>query len=286
MSHARWGVVGLGRAGQARIRAIAARPHLQLAGTVGRRPGRGDTTLDALCADPTVDGVIVCSENAHHGEAARRILHAGKHAIVEFPLAATAAEAADLFTLARRVGRVLHTEVFGLITARHAALREAWRDRPPAIVESRFTGRSYRWVADEARAGRIGQLAVGRLHALTDLLGPLTLDDVRCDRDERGYHLVARLTAADGARVVLDEQRGPELARRGHLTARLPGGEVVEPPTVDRRGDLFGRDLDIALRRCAGEADAAYVSNQAIVDVLALAEQISARATAERNPPI
>lgn len=278
MSPTRWGIVGLGRAGQARTRVIAARPHTTLAGTAGRRPGRGTTTFDALLADPTVDGVIVCTENAHHAPAAGRALDAGKHTIVEFPLAATAAEARDLFARARTVGRVLHTELIGLLTARHRAARAHCRRARVEQLTIRFTARTYRWVADEVAAGRVGQLAVARLHALRDLFGPLTLDDVRCDFADGGYHLVVDLTGAGGARLTLDERRAPELKRGSTTTGRMADGRPFEPEPLDEPGDLFGQDFDRALARIAGEVDAAYVADETVLEVLTLAEQISAAA--------
>lgn len=278
MSPSRWGIVGLGRAGQARARAIDARPHLTLAGTAGRRPGRGTTTFAAMLADPAVDGLIICSENAHHAEAAARALDAGKHTIVEFPLAATAAEARDLFDRAQRAGRLLHTELIGQLTARHRSTRAYCRTETVEALTIRFTARTYRWITDEVKAGRVGQLAIARLHALHDLLGPLALDDVRCAFVGEGYRLEARFTGASGARVVLDEQRGPELKRGSVTTGRLADGRDFDPPPVDEPGDLFGQDLDRAIRRAEGDPKAAYVADETVLDMLALAERISAAA--------
>lgn len=280
MSPTRWGIIGLGRAGQARTRAIEARPHLTLVGTAGRRPGRGTTTFATMLEDPEVDGLLICSENAHHAEAAARALDAGKHTIVEFPLAAGAAEARDLFDRARRADRVLHTELIGQLTARHRATRAYCRAEAVEALTIRFTARTYRWVSDEVKAGRVGQLAIARLHALHDLLGPLALDDVRCAFDGDGYRLEARFTSARGARIVLDEQRGPELKRGSVTTGRLADGRDFDPPPADEPGDLFGQDLDRAIRRAEGDPDGAYVADETVLEMLDLAERISAAAAA------
>lgn len=277
MQATRWGVVGLGSAGQSRLAAIAARPGLVLAGTVGRRAGRGTTTLDALCADATVQGVMVCSENAHHFAAARQALGAGKHVIVEFPLASTAAEAQALYALARAQGRVLHCELIGLLSGRHQAMKQALAGAAVERMRSRFTGRLYRWVAEEAAAGRWGQLAIGRLHALRDLFGPLVLVDARCERDEAGYRLTVDLRAGE-VRLRLEEQRGPALGREASFDGRLVGGAPFEPPPGEVTSGLFGLDLDAALARIAsGDTAGAYVADETIVEMLALAEQINAR---------
>lgn len=273
MQARRWGVVGLGRAGQARIAALAERPALALAGTVGRRGG-GTTTLAALCADPTVDGVIVCSENAHHFAAARQALGAGKHVIVEFPLASSAAEAAALYALAAAAGRVLHCELIGLLGGRHRAMRQYVGAVAVEWLRVSFTGRLYRWVADEAAAGRVGQLAVARLHALWDLFGPLTLVSARCGRDGDGYRLEAELRAG-GVRLWLDERRGRTLGRGAAIEGALVGGGPFAPPAGEAVAGLFGRDLDAAIARIEAGA-AGYVDDAVVVAVLALAEAISA----------
>lgn len=273
MQARRWGVVGLGRAGQARVAAIAERPALALAGTVGRRGG-GTTTLDALCADPTVDGVIVCSENAHHFAAARQALGAGKHVIVEFPLAASAAEAEALYALAATAGRVLHCELIGLLGGRHRAMKRYVGAVEVEWLRMSFTGRLYRWVADEAAAGRVGQLAVARLHALWDLFGPLSLVAARCGRDGDGYRLEVELRAG-GVRLWLDERRGRAQARGSAIEGALVGGAPFAPPTGEAVAGLFGRDLDAAIARIERGA-AGYVDDAVVVAVLALAEAISA----------
>lgn len=274
-----WVVVGLGRAGQARLRAIASRSTARLMGTIGRRPGRGDTTLAAALADPAVDGVIICSENAHHAPTARAALAADKHVVVEFPLAGSASEARALFEQARSQQRVLHTEFLGLLTARHAALRAAVATNPLARYTVRFTGRSYRWVEDEWRAGRVGALAVGRLHQLWDLFGPLTLEQVAFEAGADGYRLQVELACAVGTRVRLDDTRGVGLERGSTLGGVYPDGTPLVIPAPAEPGDLFGRDLDAATRRVrTSNAEGAYVADRVVVEVMALADAISDRA--------
>lgn len=64
------------------------------------------TDLDRLFADPEIDVVHVCTPNSTHVELARRALEAGKHVVVEKPLALSLADARGL--AATRVQAGLH----------------------------------------------------------------------------------------------------------------------------------------------------------------------------------
>jgi predicted dehydrogenase len=68
---------------------------------------RSTGDLEAVLADDTVDAVYLATPFATHHEMTRAALLAGKHVLVEKPLAMTAAEAADLFAVAAAQGRFL-----------------------------------------------------------------------------------------------------------------------------------------------------------------------------------
>jgi scyllo-inositol 2-dehydrogenase (NADP+) len=77
----------------------------------GRRPGpRIEPDALAACAAPDVDLVVVATPNALHEPLARAALEAGKHVLVDKPLALSARAVDGLMALARRQGRQL--EVF------------------------------------------------------------------------------------------------------------------------------------------------------------------------------
>jgi predicted dehydrogenase len=120
-------VVGYGYWGPNLARNVSERPELRLVGLCESDPrrraeflrrhpsARVDEELDALVADPQVEAVLVATPPHTHFAVARTCLEAGKHVLVEKPLARSAAEAATLISLAEERERVLmpgHTFVY------------------------------------------------------------------------------------------------------------------------------------------------------------------------------
>jgi predicted dehydrogenase len=68
---------------------------------------RTTTAYDVVLGDSEVDAIAIATPVSTHGFLARNALRAGKHVLVEKPLAASAAEALDLIELARRRDLVL-----------------------------------------------------------------------------------------------------------------------------------------------------------------------------------
>jgi predicted dehydrogenase len=120
-------VVGYGYWGPNIVRNILERPELELWGLCelsaertakfsSRYPGlRTCTSFDEVLAEPSVDAVSIATPPGTHCQLARQALLAGKHALVEKPLATTVSEAEELLQLAERSGLVLmpgHTFVY------------------------------------------------------------------------------------------------------------------------------------------------------------------------------
>jgi predicted dehydrogenase len=120
-------VVGFGYWGPNVVRNIVERPELCLIGLCERDPSRAEifsrrypgpkveTDLDVLLMDPRVQAVAVATPPRTHYELVRRALEAGKHVLVEKPLATTVAQAEELIEIADRAERVLmpgHTFVY------------------------------------------------------------------------------------------------------------------------------------------------------------------------------
>lgn len=270
-------VVGLGRAGQARVRDIALLSGLSLQGTVSRRPGEGTLTLSEALARKDIDLAVIATENATHADLAGAFLRAGKHVLVDFPLATDARTARDLVELARARGLCLHTELIGLLTTEHAAQVAACRAHHAAHISLHFTGAMQGWLQAEARAGRWGNLAVARLHTLWALAGPLVLDRARLDATDDAYVLDVALRGAAGCTLHLREERGPSLLRAHQLSITLGDGSRLPPVLPAPPAGLFLRDLQACVDRVRSDgASGAYVDDATVLAVLELGDAISA----------
>jgi UDP-N-acetyl-2-amino-2-deoxyglucuronate dehydrogenase len=109
-------IVGLGAWGTLLAAELEATPGLRLTGTAGERSGDGarrpahareHAGLPEVLEDPTVDAVLIVVPNALHTEYALAAIGAGKHVLLEKPMALTVADALAIDEAARGAGVVL-----------------------------------------------------------------------------------------------------------------------------------------------------------------------------------
>jgi predicted dehydrogenase len=120
-------VVGYGYWGPNIVRNVVERPEFRLMGLCEMDEGRAEdfrrrhpgvwveSDYDAALADPRIEAVAIATPPHTHYNLVRRALEAGKHVLVEKPLARTADEAAKLVALADELGLVMmpgHTFVY------------------------------------------------------------------------------------------------------------------------------------------------------------------------------
>ena len=115
----RIGIIGLGYWGPNLARALASTPGCELAyacdldeGNRARLEGRYPGTVltdrfDDLLEDDTLDAIVVATGAPSHHAIGMRVLAAGKHALIEKPLALTVADARELVATAEAGNRVL-----------------------------------------------------------------------------------------------------------------------------------------------------------------------------------
>jgi predicted dehydrogenase len=105
-------VVGYGYWGPNLVRNVIERPEIEFAGLCELDPARAAafsakvpgapvfSDLAQVLADPEIDAVLVATPPRTHHAIVSQALRAGKHVLVEKPLAKTAAQAADLLQIA------------------------------------------------------------------------------------------------------------------------------------------------------------------------------------------
>ena len=151
MDEVRWGIIGPGtiarafaagvaRSGNGRLVALGARDPKRPA-LAEHFPGVRALTPDALLADPEVEAVYVSTPHPHHAEWAIKAAEAGKHVLVEKPLAMTAWEADAAFHAARRAGTFMGEAFMYRLHPQTARLLELIRDG--AVGEVRMLKSSF-----------------------------------------------------------------------------------------------------------------------------------------------
>jgi predicted dehydrogenase len=121
------GIVGFGYWGPNVVRNVLERPEFRLMGLCELDRGRGEefarrhhgirveTDIDELLCDPRIEAVAIATPPRTHSALVQRALEAGKHVLVEKPLATTVEDAEELIETAERAGLVLmpgHTFVY------------------------------------------------------------------------------------------------------------------------------------------------------------------------------
>nr|KAF6319192.1 hypothetical protein mMyoMyo1_001495 [Myotis myotis] len=126
-------VVGVGRAGSVRMRDLwsthSSSAFLNLIGFVSRRELKcidevQQISLEDALSSQEVDVAYICSENTSHEDYIRQFLNAGKHVLVEYPMALSWTAAQDLWELAEQKGKVLHEEHIELLMEEFAFLKK------------------------------------------------------------------------------------------------------------------------------------------------------------------
>lgn len=206
-------VIGLGWPGRSHARAYLDLPGVDVVAVVDPDRARAETVatdlavpvtysnVEELLAKDEVDLVSVCTPNDLHAPISCAALDAGKHVLVEKPMAVSAAEARQMVQAARRAGRVLevafnyrqrgdvetlvsHIQTGGLGNIYHA--RASWRRRRGIPNRVWFHHRAV------AGGGPLVDLGVHVLDLALHLLG------------EPAVHAVSACTHAELAPSLLD----------------------------------------------------------------------------------
>ena len=171
-------------------------------------------TTDAreVIAAPDMDAVLILTSMPEHARLATAALNAGKHVLVEKPLAMTLEEADALIALAERVGRTFVCAPFTILSPTFQTMSRRIRNGDigkPCSARARYGWAGPDWTDwfYKPGGGCIFDLGVYCLTSLTGLLGPAkrvtAMTGVAIpEREVKGRPV--RVEAEDNAQVLLD----------------------------------------------------------------------------------
>jgi len=222
------GIAGLGMAGALMVRAAAHHPGFRLAAAAEPQAGPRQafardfeanihSDIRALCDDPTVDAVYIATPHQFHAEHASLAAAAGKHIILEKPMALALADCDAIMAAVEKAGVRLvigHTHAFDpAIRAMRAIIASGELGRLGMIASWNYTNYLYRprrpEELDTARGGGILFNQVPHQIDTVRLLGGGLVKSVRAQaggldpaRPTEG-HAVAFIAFEDGAAASL-----------------------------------------------------------------------------------
>ena len=313
------GMVGTGFVARLRAEALAADGRGQLVAVAGHRPEEvhtfahtyGATAVadwPTLMTWPELDLILVCTTNRDHGPMVRAALEAGRHVVVEYPLALDWQDAEALVTLAHRQRCLLHVEHIELLGGSHQALK-AYLPTIGTPYHVRYVTLSPqrpappRWTYQPDMFGFPMVGALSRVHRLVDAFGPVAQVSGHVqyhgwqgepgDRLRYGTGLcTAQLTFQSGVQGELLYGKGETLWRavrhlavmgsEGHLEIEGDQGQVIgpggsTPMVVGSRRGLFAADTRAVLDHLS-QGTPLYVTPEASLYSLRVANAIEAAA--------
>jgi biliverdin reductase len=281
------GIVGTGYAAEKRAEAVQNDSRVELVAITGNSPERiasfcqkfGVTAIDSwqrIVDRPDLDIIIICTINRDHGIIARAAIEAGKHVIIEYPLALDPKEAAAIINLAKTKEKLLHVEHIEILGGVHQTIKKHLPDignifyaRYTTIAPQRPAPR--RWSYDREMFGFPFSAALSRINRLTDLFGEVA--EVSCqtrfwDVGDTGYfssclcnaqlhfcnEIMAEVSYGKGEVFCQSERefliRGDEgiLIFQGEKGTLIKGEEKIDLEVGSRRG-LFDKDTRLFLDR-------------------------------------
>jgi len=271
-----WGVLGLGRAGKARVAALRADPRADLVG--GWRGALQDNDVRAFSSFDEmlqhVDAVAICSPGGFHASQVHTALSAFRHVVVEFPIASSAGEASSLYALAVARDRVLHVEHIELLTPAARWIQEYAKNKTLLGGSVRFFGGARQDVMSPAHGN------IARFQRVIDAVG--VPEDVEVERCTPA-NLAVQLQYQTGVVVHLDCRMEAGTKRHFEMVLEFEEGMVRAddgaifvdgtPVELEPSGGLFKAD-QLAASACILDGKESYVAMEQVLDGLSLADLV------------
>ncbi|MEX2467596.1 MAG: Gfo/Idh/MocA family oxidoreductase [Gemmatimonadota bacterium] len=218
---------------------------------------------EVIVDDPDIDAIVITTPNHLHEEMCVRALEAGKHVLVERPIASTAKGAAHIIDVAERTGRILmlgmphryrpevsalRSFVAGGELGRLYSVRGSWMTRPVAVTRP-----TWRQQRDQAGGGALIDLGIPALDLCLWICGFPKIRWVSCLVNYGDFEVenAATLLAETEDGIALTVEVSNQLySSDDRFHARVLGTEgsgVLPPLRVFRQ--LGGRPLEVTPRQ-------------------------------------
>jgi biliverdin reductase len=314
------GIVGTGYAAKKRAEAIMADRRTELLAVTGNTPERIESfcqtfaiqALDSwvkLVDLAELDLIFVCTINRDCGAIALAAIQAGKHVVVEYPLALEAKLAEEIIALAAVKNKLLHVEHMEILGGLHQGIKQClpqigkvFQARYATISAQNSVAQS--WKYNQDTFGFPLAAALSRIHRLTDLFG--RVEAVNCrDRywNQTGSNFTAcwcnaQLDFEQDLRAEVIYGKG-EVFHHSYRTLEIYGeagtilfegekGKLIkhnnatEIPITSRRG-LFAKDTQMVLEHLFNQQPL-YIKPQASLYALQVAN--AAQKSAQLNQTV
>ncbi len=192
MSRLNWGILGAARVNERLLPAIIEAPNSQLVAIASRRAGAAQATLDkyapnasgvacyddldSLIADPDVEAIYCPMANEEHAEWALKAIAAGKHILIEKPMAIRVQDIGAIEAAAKKANVKVMEGFMYRFHPQHAKVRE--------LIESGLIGdvlscrASFSFLMPPARMYRINRSMANGGGAMWDI-GPYAIHALR-----------------------------------------------------------------------------------------------------------
>lgn len=205
---------------------------------------------EEVMADPDIDAVDICLPTFLHAPVALRALQAGKHVLVEKPMALTAAEAEELLHEARRRNRVLMSAQVLRFFPQYKALRDTLAKLGPprhAFFRRRCAAPAWsKWLHNKSKSGGgVFDLLIHDIDMALWLFGePLRISAIGSEHLERGIDLLTgTLFYAKGLKVTISGGwHHPKSYPFSMEYTVVADGGTVEYSSAGRPPTLYGED--------------------------------------------
>ncbi|MBP7002708.1 Gfo/Idh/MocA family oxidoreductase [Amaricoccus sp.] len=314
----RWGILGSGWIAEQFIASVRAHTRQAIAAIGSRSQSKAEAfarewkipaahgSYEALVADPDLDVIYVATpHNLHHAHALLA-LRAGKHVLVEKPMALDHAQAAEMVALAREKSVFLAEALWTYFLPKFDVLQQIFDAGTLGDIRSIHTEygeyftRGHRIFNPRLAGGPLLDLGTYPVSLLTKLLGvPQSVIGV-AQPDPSGVHgqLSVILTTASGAQGVMSTSLygftptnavivgsggtlrfGSEFNLPGPFELRSPDGATIfryeEPPGRHFEG-LYYEAAEVARRIAAGMTETPCRPLQATLDAMTTLDMIRA----------